>query len=828
MGNFSWFLSKSIKVQLTVVLFALTALAIVVVGFLGVRGIVESGSQTQAISTNSAKESSQQFLTQTVLATANKNSILFKNIQAEVSDTAAYTKNVFDNPSGFSTSWKFNDHVFKKPSGQWWNSSTELPNILLGAFITPDATLKKRIETLHNLDYIALDTLKNEPNAVALYFIGDRGESFYYPNIDLGSIIPPDLNPQDLDFYKVATPQNDPDKVLKWTSVYDDPAGNGLLISASHPIYTNANGFIGTIVMDVTLSAVAKNIEDYTPIEGSYAFLVDSSGRAVAFPKQAYTDILGRAPKTNEFGPDLKDAKAGFKDIITQMRAGKTGFSTADADGSKVDVAYGPVEGTTFNLAIAARESSILAVANQLHDQVASSTNSVLYFQIIPSALVILAAIWIVGFWYIRYLTRPLHQLTVSTQKIRQGHFDVEEIPVINNNEIGKLATAFNTMAGELSKSYKLLQKQLRELADGKAKDDAMISSIADGVIVVDHDANALLLNQATCDLFGIQGADLINKRITNLVMYGDDGKPVADDMHPALEVLRTGKKVTRDLHALRGKGNMRDIKVTASPVMQEGEVVGAIAIIRDITREKEVDRLKTDFISVASHQLRTPLSAIRWFGEMLINGDAGKLQPSQKEFVSNITQSTKRMIELVGSLLNISRLESGSVHIDPKPTDIHELVTDITNDFKTEVSDRHQKLLVEIDPTLPQHVALDPRLVSQVYVNLLNNAVRYTPNSGSISVKVMRRGNEVVSEIKDSGYGIPKDEQPKVFDRFFRGSNIIKIETDGTGLGLYLVKTIVESSGGKVWYESSENKGTTFTFTLPILAKTTESASKK
>ncbi len=825
MGNFSWFFSKSIKVQLTVVLFALTALAIIVVGFLGVRGIVESGNQTQAISTDSAKQSAQQFLTQTVAATASKNSVLFQNIQAEVANTAAYTTNVFNNPGGFAGNWKFDSHVFKKPSGQWWNSSSELPNILLGAFITPDATLKKRIEMLHNLDYVALDVLKNEPNAVALYFIGDRGESFYYPNIDLGSIIPPDLNPKDQDFYKIATPQNNPEKTTKWTSVYDDPAGNGLLISAAHPIYTNANGFIGSIIMDVTLSSVAKNIEDYTPIEGSYAFLVDSAGRGIAFPKQAYSDILGRSQKPNEFGPELKDAKSGFGGIITNMRAGKTGFSTAKVDGSNIDVAYAPVAGTGFTLAIAGREASILAVANKLHDQVASSTNSVLFFQILPSSLIILAAIWFVGFWYIRYLTRPLNQLTSATQKIRQGHFDIEEIPVVHNNEIGKLATAFNTMAFELSKSYKTLQKQLRELADGKAKDDAMISSIADGVIVVDHDGNILLVNQATCDLFGMQGADLINKPITKLVMYGDDRKILTNEERPTLQVLKTGKKVTRDTHVMRSKDNLRDIKMTASPIMQEGEVVGAIAILRDITREKEVDRLKTDFISVASHQLRTPLSAIRWFGEMLMNGDAGKLQPSQREFVSNITQSTKRMIELVGSLLNISRLESGSVHIEPKPTDIHELVTDITNDFKTEVDDRHQKLLVEIDPTLPQHIDLDPRLVSQVYVNLLNNAVRYTPNSGNISVKVMRRGNEVVSEVKDTGYGIPKDEQGKVFDRFFRGSNIIKIETDGTGLGLYLVKTIVESSGGKVWYESTENKGTTFSFTLPILAKTTESS---
>ena len=201
---------------------------------------------------------------------------------------------------------------------------------------------------------------------------------------------------------------------------------------------------------------------------------------------------------------------------------------------------------------------------------------------------------------------------------------------------------------------------------------------------------------------------------------------------------------------------------------------------------------------------------------DRLLEGDVGKLKTDQAEFVTNIAQSTKRMIDLVGSLLNISRLESGRIIVNPQPTNLAQLISVVVEDLHTDLKSRHQKLTIDIDPTLPS-INLDERMVSQVYMNLLTNAIRYSPNGGEISVKVRRDGDDILSEVKDSGYGIPADEQKKIFERFFRASNVMKIETDGTGLGLYLIKIIVDSSGGRVWFKSTEGKGTTFSFTLPV-----------
>jgi len=237
--------------------------------------------------------------------------------------------------------------------------------------------------------------------------------------------------------------------------------------------------------------------------------------------------------------------------------------------------------------------------------------------------------------------------------------------------------------------------------------------------------------------------------------------------------------------------------------------------LLKLLRQQNEANAMKDEFISFASHQLRTPLSAMKWFGEMLLAGDAGKLTKEQKNFIQKIFVSNQRMIEFVDTLLNISRIESGRLTNSPQPIDLKQLVSETIAEVKPKASEKQQRLSSSLPATIPT-VNFDPALVHEVISNLLTNAIKYTPNKGRISLKVSQDSDNLTVEVSDSGYGIPKTQTRQIFQKFFRANNISRLETEGTGLGLYLAWLIVNSWDGKIWFSSVEGQGTTFWFTLP------------
>jgi PAS domain S-box-containing protein len=411
------------------------------------------------------------------------------------------------------------------------------------------------------------------------------------------------------------------------------------------------------------------------------------------------------------------------------------------------------------------------------------------------------------------WISRSLSKLRAGAERIAHGDFS-QPIPITSNDEIGQLAATFNVMAEKLQNSY-------QQLAVESQRDEAILQSMGEGLVALDEKGRVVLTNRVAADLFGISDiAEVTNKNIEELLQQYHitdiDDAPLTLEQTPTYKTLATGAEFsdTFIFHAPDDKKVL--FNITSSPVKVEEKIVGAVVIFRDVTKEKEVDRMKTEFISLASHQLRTPLSAIKWFSEMLVSGDAGKLSSEQLDFANNIADSTERMIALVNALLNISRIESGRIMVNPKPTDLRELVSGIINDLKAKTEEKQQTLVISVHDGLPK-ISLDPQLIGQVYLNLLTNAIKYTKKGGEISVFISKKGNEIISQVTDNGYGIPKDQQAHVFQKFFRAANAVKVETDGTGLGLYLIKAVVESSGGKIWFESQENKGTTFWFSIPL-----------
>ncbi|MCX6793141.1 MAG: PAS domain-containing protein [Candidatus Falkowbacteria bacterium] len=259
----------------------------------------------------------------------------------------------------------------------------------------------------------------------------------------------------------------------------------------------------------------------------------------------------------------------------------------------------------------------------------------------------------------------------------------------------------------------------------------------------------------------------------------------------------------------------------------EAGEVVRMVGVARDITKEKIVDQEKTEFVSLASHQLKTPIGSISWNAEMLLSGDYGAVDPKQKEVISEIYQSNRRMKELIDGLLNVSRIDLGVFIIDPTPIDFTKVCEDVLNEMKPRIIAKGHEIIKNYGKDLPL-VPADPNLLRIIFQNFISNAIKYTPDHGRVTIGIKIEYNDIIISVANNGEPIPKDEQNKIFSKLFRASNAQKQDTDGTGLGLYLVKAIVENGGGKVWFESEEGKDTIFYISFPISGMIKKEGEKK
>ncbi|MGB3945420.1 MAG: HAMP domain-containing sensor histidine kinase, partial [Candidatus Saccharimonadales bacterium] len=246
------------------------------------------------------------------------------------------------------------------------------------------------------------------------------------------------------------------------------------------------------------------------------------------------------------------------------------------------------------------------------------------------------------------------------------------------------------------------------------------------------------------------------------------------------------------------------------------GRPIGAIELFRDISTEYEIDRMKSDFISLASHQLRTPLSAIKTYSHMLLEGFMGNITPEQRKALRTIVSASNRMNELISTLLNVSRIETGNLIVRAKRINLNHLTDEVLKELALSADTKNISVVPKM-PTTTLIIKADNLIVKEVLTNLISNAIKYTPTGGSVSVHLKKNIRTVLITVKDNGMGIPKNAREQLFTKFYRAQNVIRQETSGTGLGLYMVKGLVETLGGKIWFESVEHRGSTFYVRLPI-----------
>jgi PAS domain S-box-containing protein len=348
------------------------------------------------------------------------------------------------------------------------------------------------------------------------------------------------------------------------------------------------------------------------------------------------------------------------------------------------------------------------------------------------------------------------------------------------------------------------------------AEIEALLASIGEGLIVIDVDGNVTRANQQALDIFGYKEAEILGARfVDKIIAVYENGKPVSVFDRPISEAFLTGKVVNKRTIYKTKSGRLVPVQITVSPLLLHDKPIGAVQLFRDISEETRMDKMKSDFISLSSHQLRTPLSAINIYAGMLRDGIGGTLNKQQAAFVDSILTSSHRMNELIDTLLSITRIEAGGIKVTPSRFEVNGLINDIIAEIRPVANSKNIKLKVNIK-NAHQSVKTDELLLKEVMVNLLTNAVKYTPEGGKVTLEVKDNNQNVTFSVADNGYGIPKRLHDRVFTKFFRADNIMAYDVSGTGLGLYLTKMIADKLSAELWFESVEGKGTTFYFDLP------------
>ena len=421
-----------------------------------------------------------------------------------------------------------------------------------------------------------------------------------------------------------------------------------------------------------------------------------------------------------------------------------------------------------------------------------------------------------------RHFIRPIQALTKTAKQIQRGTYH-GELSVNVENEVGELAQAFKTMSDELLDANASLESKvkhrtsrlnrlLKDVREQKTRETALLSSLAEGMIATDKHGRVTYLNHAACEIFHCSSQDVLGSEVSSLLNTRTiQGKQLTKKDDPIEQVLRQDKQIQRrELQARRQTDELFPLLLSGGPVHVNDVCVGYMFLLQDISREKEVDKLKGEFISMASHQLRAPLASMNWYGELLASRKTGSLNVDQKKYVDRINISTRRTISLVDDFLNVSRLERGELKNVPKQTRVLDVVKKIIDIHALEIEQKDLDVQV-VSKARRKIFMVDPDILTEVLANLTGNAVKYSPTKGVVRIQTQDIAGGLRIEIQDKGLGIPKEEQHKIFGKFYRGTNATKQGIEGTGLGLYTAMHLMERIGGKIGFESTENRGSTF-----------------
>jgi PAS domain S-box-containing protein len=377
---------------------------------------------------------------------------------------------------------------------------------------------------------------------------------------------------------------------------------------------------------------------------------------------------------------------------------------------------------------------------------------------------------------------------------------------------IGELSQKYEKIIKEEKQNEEIAWKKYNKVLTDKRRTEAVIRSIAEGLVVVDEQGKVIMMNPAAEKLLGVSRKNKI-------------GAPITESLREEqLLSLASGnddkKDGQREIELISQQDETKKILRASSAVIENesGQTVGMVSVLSDITKQKELDRLKASFVANVSHELRTPLIAIDKSLSLIMNNAAGELSPPQKQFLTIAERNLKRLNLLINDLLDLSKLESGRTEFKRQLSQIENVINESADSFNNWTQTKSITIERRIQKGLPD-VNMDPNRIIQVLTNLIGNAIKFTPNNGKITVQAVLDNSkkEVKVSVADTGIGIARENLAKVFDKFYQVGERVSSDMFGTGIGLSIAKEIVELHGGRIWAESERGSGATFIFALPL-----------
>lgn len=465
-----------------------------------------------------------------------------------------------------------------------------------------------------------------------------------------------------------------------------------------------------------------------------------------------------------------------------------------DETGKRVLINVHPIQSLTGDTILGA-----LYVKSNIEDQYQQIRNIAIIF--VTASLIAVGISMVVAVLIAHSITQPIGEMREQAVRIARGDYS-RKVTVHGKDELGQLATTFNQLAKQIEETQEAMESERNRL-------NSVLSHMTDGVVATDRRGKVITINDMALSLLNVKKEVAIGQSILKLLNIEKD--------YTLRKILESTEELLIELADLHQTNDQRIIRVEFSMIRREsGFISGLVAVLHDVTEQEQTERERREFVSNVSHELRTPLTSMRSYIETLSEG-AWQDKEIAPKFLKITLDETDRMIRMINDLLDLSRMDNGNLKLQLEMVNFNELVNFVLDRFDVILTNEEKKYTIRREFTKRQlFVEIDPDRMIQVIDNIMNNAIKYSPDGGTIIVRLMETHNNVVLSVTDRGLGIPKKDLAKIFDRFYRVDKARARKQGGTGLGLAISREVVRALGGSIWADSRENFGSTFYISLP------------